>query len=223
MNRALIATVLVAVFCLVAEAKLKVAIHKDSCNTAALYPAYTTRMSIKQQLSQNPEIMEADEVDDASFTESNLQQYDVIYLGCGGKDIELEAMSAGAAQAIVNFVNNGGGLVISALSTTAFSDHQSVLQTVMPLSYGDLAWAKTSTQNSIPVLTVNSVSHYITKFGITSQSVAPLGFAFYVQDQIKSGLTSLADVSYGTADCCLGMEDCGPQFCDPYKNQGIII
>jgi len=221
MNKAFVAILVAAVLYLTANAEIKVAIHKDSCNSASLNPAYSSRKSIEAQLTINGKI-KGTAVADSDFTSANLANYDVIYLGCGGKDTELDALSTSAAQAIVNFVNNGGGLVLSATSATAFSAARSVLEPIMPVPSNSMAWAKTSTQNTVPLLTVTQ-QHYITSHAITSQYVAPLAFAFYVQSQPKSDWTSIADVSANTAECCLGFSSCDDSYCDPYVSQGILV
>jgi len=209
---------------LLADAQLRVAIHRNSCNTAALNPSYDTRVSISQQLNVDC-LMQADLLDDANFTTSILNNYDVVYLGCGGKDMNLKALSSSAASALVNFVSHDGkGLVISATTPTAFSEVQSVIQDLLPFTSMDTAWAKTESGNTIPLMTINRTSgHFITSYNITANTVAPLAYAFFVQGQPKAGWTSLASVDPYTAKCCIPFGDCDNSFCTPYANQGILV
>lgn len=206
----------------IATADVRVAVHEDSCNYASLKPAFETRKSIYQQLDA-PGI-QATFLKDASFSDSSFNDnYDVVYLGCGGKDLDLDAVSEKTAQTIVNFVNAGHGLVISATTATAFSSVRSILASVLPFSGQSSAWARTTSGNTMPLMTFDeSKKHYITTFNITATSVAPLSYAFFVQEQPKSGWESLASVSVYTAECCLGFSGCDNSYCDPYANQGIL-
>lgn len=206
----------------IATADVRVAVHLDSCNYASLHPAYEARKSIYQQL-ETPGI-NATFLEDKYFSDSSFNSnYDVVYLGCGGKDLDLDAVSEKTAQTIVNFVNEGHGLVLSATSATAFSSVRSILSSVLPFSSQSSAWARTTSGNTMPLMTFDeNKKHYITTFNITATSVAPLSYAFFVQEQPKSGWESLASVSVYTAECCFGFSGCDNSYCEPYGNQGIL-
>lgn len=206
----------------IAAAEIRVAVHEDSCNYASLHPAYEARKSISQQLDAlgiKATFLTDDKFDSSSFNDD----YDVVYLGCGGKDLDLDAVSSKTAQTIVNFVNAGHGLVLSATTATAFSSVRSILSSVLPFSGESSAWARTTSGNTMPLMTFDETKkHYITSSNITATSVAPLAYAFFVQEQPKSGWQSLASVSTYTAECCFGFSECDAKYCDPYANQGIL-